>query len=177
MCHNSSVAAASVLRRLEAEFEKRFRLISTDKTGFARIAGVIGSTGPVVDVEIGLLPGEMEQRRLEGRIVLPPERTRGIIDTGSVTTCLRPSVAERLLLEPVREAVLQTASGERLSAVYPLTLTLGWRQDRPPDPIPVSAYTADIVGADVLIGLDVLRRGMLTLDGPKSRFELLLPRS
>lgn len=128
-------------------------------------------------MEIGLLPSEVERRRLEGRIVLPTDRTRGIIDTGSVTTCVRPSVAERLLLVPVREALLQTASGERLSAVYPLTLTLGWRQDRPPDPIPVTAHTADIAGADLLIGLDVLRWGRFTLDGPSHRFELLLPRT
>lgn len=109
--------------------------------------------------------------------MLPPERTRGIIDTGSVTTCISQSIAEHLLLEPVREALLQTASGERLSAVYPLTLTLGWRQDWPPDPIPVTAHTADIVGADLLIGLDVLRWGRFTLDGPNNRFELLLPRN
>lgn len=109
--------------------------------------------------------------------MLPPERTRGIIDTGSVTTCIGPNIAERLLLEPVREALLQTASGERLSAVYPITLILGWRQDRPPDPIPVTAHTADIVGADLLIGLDVLRWGRFTLDGPNHRFDLYLPRS
>ncbi|MYB09977.1 MAG: hypothetical protein F4Y28_08365 [Acidimicrobiia bacterium] len=155
----------------------RSRPINADEAGFVRIEGIVGSKGPIVDVEIGLLPSEVERRRLEGQIVLPPDRTRGIIDTGSVTTCIRPSVAERLLLVPVREALLQTASGERPSAVYPLTLTLGWRQDRPPDPIMVTAHTADIVGADVLIGLDVLRRGRLAIDGPNNRFELLLPRN
>lgn len=109
--------------------------------------------------------------------MLVPYRTKGIIDTGAATTCLRASVAESLLLEPVRRAVLLTASGERPSAVYPLTMTLGWRQDRPPAPVMVAAHEVEIVGADVLIGLDVLRLGRLTLDGPTNRFELLLPRS
>jgi len=128
-------------------------------------------------VEIGLLPSELERRRLEGRLVLAPHRTKGVIDTGAVMTCVTSRIAETLLLEPVRQAVLQTASGERSSSVFPLAVTLGWRQDRPPDPIMVTAHTADIAGAEVLIGLDILRRGILTVDGPSRRFELLLPRS
>lgn len=138
---------------------------------------MIGSRGPIVDVEIGLLPSDLERRRLEGRLVLTPHRTKGIIDTGAVMTCFMPRIAEILLLEPVRQAVLQTASGERSSAVYPLTVTLGWQQNRPPDPIMVTAHTADIAGAEVLIGLDVLRQGRFTLDGPNHRFDLYLPSS
>lgn len=108
---------------------------------------------------------------------LGPYRTKGVIDTGAVMTCFTSRIAETLLLEPVRQAVLQTASGERSSAVFPLIVTLGWQQDRPPDPIMVTAHTADIVGAEVLVGLDVLRWGRLAIDGPNNRFELLLPRN
>ena len=76
----------------------------------------------------------------------------------------------------MRHATLHTASGVSQSAVYSLTLHLGKQQENPPDPIPVTAFVAEVLGAEVLIGLDVLRRGELILYGPEERFELILPR-
>jgi len=55
-------------------------------------------------------------------------------------------------------------------------LHLGYRSDNPPDPIRVTAYDANVTGAEVLVGLDVLRRGRLILDGPKGEYDLFLPR-
>lgn len=126
-------------------------------------------------MEISLHPDELERYRMEGRMVFDPHRTRGVIDTAAGTTCIRTSIADVLRLEPVRHAQLQTASGETRSAVYSLVLQLGWKLDRPPDPIPVSAHAAEM-GVEVLIGLDVLRQGELILYGPEERFELILPR-
>ncbi len=60
--------------------------------------------------------------------------------------------------------------------MYHLMLRVGWRDNHPPDPIPVRAYDADVTGAEVLMGLDVLRHGELILRGPEREFELLLPR-
>lgn len=109
-------------------------------------------------------------------MVLCPYRTRGVIDTAAEITCIKTSVADELLLEPVSQERLHTASGEIQSAVYYITLRLGWQQDYPPDPIQVSAHAAEIMGAEMLIGLDVLWQGKLTLYGPEKRFELILPR-
>ena len=109
-------------------------------------------------------------------MVLCPYRTRGVIDTAAEITCIKSSVADELLLEPVGQERLETASGAMQSAVYHITLRLGWKQDSPPDPIQVSAHAAEVTGAEVLIGLDVLWQGKLILYGPEKRFELILPR-
>ena len=119
---------------------------------------------------------ELERYRLEGRIAPAPYRTRGIIDTGAARTCINSTTVDKLLLEPLRPEVLFTASGPRESAIYYLTLQLGPREEHPPDPISVIAYSATVTGAELLVGLDVLRHGTLTLDGPNGDYELLLPR-
>lgn len=127
-------------------------------------------------MEINLPPDELDWRRMEGRVGLAPYRTEGLIDTAAEGTCIKTSVADVLRLEPVRHASLHTASGKTQSAVYSITLQLGWRQHRPPDPIPVTAHAAEIMGVEVLIGMDVLRQGELIIYGPDGRFELILPR-
>ncbi len=108
----------------------------------------------------------------------PPHRVQGIIDTAAQVTCIRARTANRLLLEPVERTTLHTAAGGKESAIYFLTLQLGSRQRRPPDPISVRAYAApEVLGAEMLIGLDVLRLGEFVLFGPDSRYELFLPRT
>ena len=127
-------------------------------------------------MEIGLDPTELERYRWEGRMAPVPVRTQGIVDTAAENTCITESIVDRLLLEPLGRAMMHTAAGERQTAIYYVTLRLGWKQDRPPDPIPVRAYSVEVTGADVLVGLDVLRQGALVLNGPGARFELFLPR-
>ena len=62
--------------------------------------------------------------------------------------------------------------------MYYLMLQLGYRQDRPPDPISVRAHSVpEVLGAEMLAGLDVPRLGELVLFGPDGRYELILPRS
>ena len=105
-------------------------------------------------------------------------RVQAIIDTGAQQTCIRARTADRLLLEPVEHTTLQTASGGGPSAVYYLMLQLGAGQELRPDPIPVRAFAApEVLGAEMLLGLDVLRLGEFVLFGPDSRYELYLPRT
>ena len=78
----------------------------------------------------------------------------------------------------VDRAKLRTALTEQSVGVYFVTLLLGWRKDQPPDPISVRALAPPkVLGAEVLIGLDVLRHGRLAVDGPKGVYELFLPQS
>lgn len=105
-----------------------------------------------------------------------PYRTQGIVDTAAQDTCISMSIADTLRLDPVRYVPLHTASGKKRSAVYHLTVQLGWSDDNPPDPIPVFAHEAVVTGAEMLVGLDVLRKGRLVLDGPNGDYELFLPR-
>lgn len=105
-----------------------------------------------------------------------PFRAKGLIDTAAGASCINPAVIDRLLLDPLEQARLRTASGDIRTAGYHVTLTLGWTEHQPPDPIPVRVYVAEIAGADALVGLDVLRQGEFTLYGRIGRFALTLPR-
>ena len=124
-----------------------------------------------------LRQSELERYRLEERMAPAPYRTEGIIDTAAERSCINSTTVDKLLLEPLHRETLITASGPRDSGIYYLTLQLGPRDDHPPDPISVLAYDATVTGAELLIGLDVLTHGKLIIDGPKRRYELLLPRA
>ena len=152
--------------------------INPDERDYSRITGPIEAEGLTVEAEIRLDPSELERYRLEGRFVMLPYRATGIIDTGAQQTCIRTSTAEDLLLEPVETKTLTTAFGPVQSAVYHLSLQLGLTLEHLPDPILVRASaTPKVLGAELLIGLDVILEGELVIYGPDERYELILPRS
>ena len=155
----------------------RFRPITPDPADYCRIDGPIGDRGPSVEVEIRLHPSELERSRREGRIVPSQYRVRGIIDTAAEKTCILASTAATLLLDPVGRTTVTNTSGAVRSDVYSLSLQFGLTLDRLPKPIEVSAPSVQGIldGAELLIGLDVLRHGMLVVDGPERRYELILP--
>ena len=125
-----------------------------------------------------LLPlTELDRYRLEGRVVPVPYRARGLIDTAAERSCVSETVVGALLLQRTSRQPLATASGSTKSGIYDLMLHLGHGSDDPPDPIRVTAYDADVTGAEVLVGLDVLRHGRFVLRGPEGQFELFLPRT
>lgn len=131
-----------------------------------------------MDVEVRLHPEEVERYRLQGRMVPAPQRVRGIIDSAAMRTCISERTAQAMLLEPVDHVTMHLASGESRSAVHHLSLQLDSMQERPPDPISVRAQAVpEVLGAHILIGLDVLRLGEFVLFGPDSQYELILPRS
>lgn len=129
-----------------------------------------------MEVEVLLPLTELDRYRLEGRVVPVPYRTRGLIDTAAERSCVSETVVGALLLQRTSRQPLATASGSTKSGIYDLVLHLGYRSDDPPDPIRVTAYDANVTGAEVLVGLDVLRQGRLVLDGPNGEYELFLPR-
>lgn len=154
----------------------RFRPISSSRGDQCRITGPVGARGPVLEVEIRLPLGELERSRLEGRFVPPPLRARAVIDTAAQRTCVLARTAQRLLLDPVGRNSLSGAAGTVECPVYNLSLQFGFALDRLPAPIEVFAPALPrILDAELLIGLDVLRHGRLTVYGPENRFELLLP--
>lgn len=111
-------------------------------------------------------------------MVPSPQRVRGIVDSAAVRTCISERTAQAMLLEPVAFATVHSTSGQSSSAVHYLSLHLDWRQELPPDPISVRAQAVpEVLGAKILIGLDVLRLGEFVLFGPDSRYELILPRT
>lgn len=155
----------------------RFRPITSKPGDHCRIAGLIGSRGPIVEVEIGPTLSELERSRREGRIVASQYRARGIIDTAAEKTCILESTAATLLFAPVGRTSVANTSGVVRSVVYSLSLQFGLALDRLPKPIEVSAPCVQGIldGAELLIGLDVVRQGILVVNGPESRYELILP--
>lgn len=154
----------------------RCRLINSDERDYSRITGPIGDRGPIVDVEVRLPQGELDRGRLLG---VDPYRTTGIIDTGAQKTCVQANIVDKLLLRPAGQGRLHSSSGLSLSPNYAVTLQLAWKLEHPPDPIPVrKAYALpEVLGAELLIGLDVILEGELVIYGPDDRYELILPRS
>lgn len=142
------------------------------------VSGTIGGRGPSLDVEIRLPVSELERYRVEGkgRIEPLPYRARAIVDTGAERTCIRARTAATLLVDPVSRSLMSSAFGLAERDVFCLSLQLGVTLERLPEPIEVFAHSVpEILGAELLIGLDVLTRCELTLFGPERRFELLLP--
>ena len=128
-------------------------------------------------MEVWLHPNDHEQHRFDNRALPLPQRLSGFIDTGAQVTCISTGVVQSLRLEPVSDAQLYTADRGRPTKAYAVTVHVGWNAHSPPDPIPLIVYGASPSGVDLLIGLDVIRRGRLNLDGPKGMYELFLPRS
>ena len=154
----------------------RCQPINSDERDYSRITGRIGDRGPIVDVEVRLPQEELDRGRLLG---VDPYRTTGIIDTGAERTCVQANIVDKLLLRPAGQGRLHSSSGLSLSPNYAVTLQLAWKLEHPPDPIPVKkAYALpEVLGAELLIGLDVLRLGEFVIYGPDNRYELILPRS
>lgn len=123
--------------------------------------------------------GELDRARQEGRLVMPdPQRMLGIIDTAAEKTCIQANIVDKFLLNPVGYTPLHSTSGQNNVAVYAVTLQLAWKLEHPPDPIPVHICALpEILGAEVLIGLDVLRFGEFIIYGSDRRYELILPRT
>lgn len=112
--------------------------------------------------------------RLEGRKTSVLEDA--LVDTGSTFTVLPPEIVERLELEPFREPKvrLTTASGfiEVPVRVLPSIDVEGIKLDdipivvhRIPDPAPIK----------VLLGMNLIEKVKLTVDGKESKFELKDP--
>lgn len=105
-------------------------------------------------------------------------RTAAIVDTGSEMTIIDPSIAADLALAPIRTMPMRVVdddgASERQAPVYAIRLTIG----DPPltaAPIEISVLGARIVGAQCLIGRDLLQRGGLAWYGDIRRFQLVLP--
>jgi predicted aspartyl protease len=101
---------------------------------------------------------------------------RALIDTGTDTTAVAARVFQRLGLAPLITASSQTASGLVSVNLHRISLTISSPTQGAataltiPDLL-VSELTSPL-SVEALIGMDVLRQGLLVLDGPGQRFIL-----
>lgn len=80
---------------------------------------------------------------------------KAIWDTGASSTCISEGVIQTLELAKVDEKPIQTANGPRLAGLYLVNIYLPNKVIFPA----VSVLDAEIFGADVLIGMDIIGRG------------------
>jgi hypothetical protein len=103
-----------------------------------------------------------------GQPVPRPLLIRALIDTGTDITAIAASVLTQLGLSPVQQHTTQTVSGPVSVQLFEVSLSL------PPaspllvlDRLLVMQLPTPLTGIDSLLGLDVVDRLLLILDGPR----------
>lgn len=92
---------------------------------------------------------------------------RALIDTGSNQTIVFKSLIDKIDADPVRTTSLNTANGRVMLNIYSARVEL---------PAWIVAEDVEIIHQpsqsvmDVLIGMDILSNGTLTIDGQSKRF-------
>jgi predicted aspartyl protease len=136
--------------------------------------------GPLLEVEI-TAPLELVAYLREGGFVKFPVR-RGLaqIDTGAAVSAVDPSVFESLGIPFVDKEMIQTAHGVFALDRYNASVSF-LQLDLSPMSLPYvlggQILRASASGADIimLIGRDLLRHLTFTYDGPRARFDVVLP--
>ena len=130
--------------------------------------------GLVVDVLVGLDGDSLADLLAAGQPLPPPLQARAIVDTGCDVTAISAVVVQVLGLKVAKSATTQTAGGSvRVDAFeVSLTLPIAGGSLLVHNQLIVTELAVVIPNIDVLIGLDVLKEGLLVLDGPGKQFTL-----
>ncbi|MDG0887849.1 retropepsin-like aspartic protease [Paracholeplasma manati] len=96
-----------------------------------------------------------------------------IWDTGATSSAITPKVAADLKLSPIGQATVHTANGSTQTNVYVVDILLPnniWVSD-------VKVTEAPIVGADALIGMDIILLGDFAVTNQNNRttFSFIIP--
>ncbi|MBV8205427.1 MAG: retroviral-like aspartic protease family protein [Acidobacteria bacterium] len=128
--------------------------------------GSLLDIGPELAVNVGPSRPELEAANRSGKTLPDPQRVNAVIDTGARRTVITPQAAQRCgLLAVSRTKVFVVGGGEVTGDVFSARIVF---------PSPLGTWPAiDIVAANLfasriecLIGRDVLRRWIVTYDGP-----------
>jgi hypothetical protein len=142
-----------------------------------KLAFPVTTAGLAVPVLIGLDGQTTTVLRSAGQPVRPPVLARGLLDTGSNITAIAASVLQQLGLAPTTTGTTQTVSGAVAVDLFTVSLSIA-DLSRPSNAwlthadLLVMELAAILPDADVLIGLDLLLKCRLVLDGPPRQFTL-----
>jgi hypothetical protein len=143
----------------------------------ARATYAVTPDGLAVPVLVGLDGGTTVARRTAGQPVPAPIRARGLIDTCSDVSAVAAGILQQLAVPPARTATTTTAAGPLSVRLFLVSLSIlgpppsgGFVHTEPV--LLVSELPSVLPDADVLIGLDVLLKGRLLLEGPPGFFTL-----
>ena len=115
----------------------------------------------------------------DGNSIPDMQEIKGLIDTGATTSCLDTGVIARLGLSPTGFVGVHTSfSGDQpeIVGLFDVSIWLGSPK------VHALAMTLPVLRADLskqtvqcLIGMDVLRKCILHIDGPKETADLIYP--
>lgn len=129
----------------------------------------------IVSAVLGVSHADGTARLQAGQAIPPPVQARAVLDTGSSTTAVAPSVIARLGLTSLVTGSSHTASGAVAVDLHFVSLSIfdaGRAAMLTVRDLLVSELTAEVPDVDVLIGMDVLLGCKLLLDGPARQFAL-----
>lgn len=90
------------------------------------------------------------------------ERVRGLWDTGTSTTVITPAVAARLGLKPDGKSSMNLNGLGGRQKAWTAVASIGFPNGKAYGPIEVAVH--DLPSVDVLIGMDVISLGTLTIE-------------
>ncbi len=133
--------------------------------------------GLVVPTWIGLSGTATTALVASGQSITPPIQARGLLDTGSDVTVVASAFLKRLAVSVATVTATLTVAGQVIVNLFEISLAITnpshagspWLTE--PDLL-VMELTTVLPDVDVLIGLDVLLRNKLFLDGPARQFML-----
>lgn len=142
-----------------------------------RITFAIGADGLALDVQVGL-PAPMLQTRLtQGQPTVSAFTIRALLDTGADAMSVAPDVLNRLGLSSSGQVRMTTASGSVLVDRYEISLSIfgpmGIAGPALVRPLwNVTSFSHALPGIEALIGMDLIRQIVLSIDGPAGAFTL-----
>jgi predicted aspartyl protease len=142
-----------------------------------RMTVPLGADEPTIPLLVGVNGGETTRLLQAGLPVTPPVLVQAVIDTGATTSNVSARIAHRLGLTPHTHAKNQTVGGVVKVNLYRVSVGL------PPvfgfpnttvleDMLEVAELPAALPGVEFLLGMDVLRRCVLTVNGPAGTVSL-----
>jgi hypothetical protein len=143
----------------------------------AQLTFSVSPAGLAVPVWIGLSGTVTTALYGAGRPISPPVQARGLLDTGSDITAVASWLLQRLAVPVATVTATHTVAGPVKVNLYEVSLGINdpsqpgnpWLTE--PDLLVMELATV-LPDVDVLVGLDVLLRNKLLLDGPARLFSL-----
>jgi len=141
--------------------------------------GMLLQAGPILPVQVQVPAALAQQLQATNQAIPTPIAGIALVDTGATMSAVEVTVVQSLGIQPVGTAVVGTAGGKQMQAVYPARFSF------PGTGLPhidcSSLFGASLLGISpagggqpliALIGRDILTQFVLVYNGPAATFSL-----